>query len=178
MRVARRVAPTVSCTAIAACAALLAAACALPATAQHYPAKAVRIVVPYTPGGGIDLLARLVAAQLTEMWGASVFVDNRPGAGANLGTDLVAKSPADGHHFVIVSITLALAASAQPKPPYDAVKDLAPVMLATRAPFVLGVNPGLGAQSVKALLELARSRIGNSMRHTGVSSPLAAPVKR
>lgn len=167
--------------AVALCLGLLASLGTQPAAAQQYPERAVRIVVPYTPGGGIDLLARLVSAQLTQMWGRPVQVDNRPGAGANLGTDLVAKSAPDGYNFVIVSNTIALAASAQPKPPYDALKDLAPVLLATRAPFVLGVNPKVGAQSVKGLLEVARARPGGlnfASAGQGTSTHLAIELLR
>jgi len=130
------------------------------ASAQQYPTKPVRIVVPYTPGGGIDVLARLVSAKLTEMWGQSVYVENRPGAGANLGVDLVAKSAPDGYSFVIVSNTVALAASSASKPSYDLFKDLTAAALATRAPFVLGVNPKAGATTVKGLLDVAKNRPG------------------
>ena len=136
-----------------------AAACAQPGTA--YPVKPVRFVVPYTPGGGTDLMARALAARMTENMGQSVIVDNRAGAGGNLGMEFVAKSPPDGY-------TIALALTAQyavnpalyPKLPYDPVKDYAPVMLVARNPYVLVVHPTVPAKSVKELLALAKARAG------------------
>jgi len=126
--------------------------------AQAYPNKPVRIVVPYTPGGGIDVAARLVAAKLTEAWGQSVVVENRPGAGGNIGVDVVAKSPADGYSFVMVANTVALATASGQKLSYDLMKDLTPVVIVSRAPFVLTVNPRIGAQNVQGLLAVAKSR--------------------
>lgn len=131
-----------------------------PSLAQQYPTRPVRLVVPYAPSGGIQVLARLLGDKLTDIWGKSLVIENRPGGGANVGTEHVAKSPPDGYTFVAVSSTVALAASATPKPNYDVLKDLAPVVLATRAPFVLSVNPKVGATTVKGLLEAAKARPG------------------
>lgn len=128
--------------------------------AQQYPTRPVRLVVPYAPSGGIQVLARLLGDKLTDVWGKSVVIENRPGGGANVGTEHVARSPPDGYTFVAVSSTVALAASASPKPNYDVLKDLATVVLATRAPFVLSVNPKVGATTVKGLLEAAKARPG------------------
>jgi len=147
-------------TALACLATTLGMVHALPAAAQGFPNRTVRIVVPYTPGGGIDVLARLLGAKLAESWGQPVVIENRPGAGANLGTDMVAKAAPDGYSWVIVSNTLALAASSGAKLPYDPLKDLAPAILATTAPFVLAINPRLGTTTVKGLLEVARTRPG------------------
>ncbi len=140
---------------------MLCAAAACAQTGTAYPVKPVRFVVPYTPGGGTDLMARALAARMTENMGQSVIVDNRAGAGGNLGMEFVAKSPPDGY-------TIALALTAQyavnpalyPKLPYDPVKDYAPVMLVARNPYVLVVHPTVPAKSVKELLALAKARAG------------------
>lgn len=154
-RAARRLIDAACCSAVLA--SLLLAA---PVAAQQFPTRQVRIVVPYTPGGGIDVLARLLGSKLAEAWGQPVVIENKPGAGANLGVDMVAKSPADGYSYVIVSNTLALTASSGAKLPFDPLKDLAPALLATHAPFVLGVTPKLGATNMKTFLEAARARPG------------------
>ena len=125
-----------------------------------WPSRPVRIVVPYTTGGGIDVVARLLGQKLGEAWGQPVVIENRPGAGASLGPSQVAKSPPDGYSFVIVSNTFALSASSRARPPYDPLKDFTPVMLATRAPFVLAVNPDLHAGNVQDLLAIARNKLG------------------
>jgi tripartite-type tricarboxylate transporter receptor subunit TctC len=126
-----------------------------------YPMKPLRFVVPYVPGGGTDLMARALAQRMSESMGQSVIVDNRAGAGGNLGMELVAKSPPDGY-------TIALALTAQyvvnpalyPKLPYDPVRDYAPIMLVARNPYVLVVHPTVPANSVKELLTLAKARAG------------------
>ena len=142
-------------------AAALTGLCAAPiANAQQFPTRQVRIVVPYTPGGGIDVLARVLGQKLSEMWGQPVVIDNKPGAGSHLGTDSVAKSAPDGATWVIVSNTMALAAAAGTKLPYDPLKDLAHAVLATRAPFVLAATPKLGATTLKQFLDAARAKPG------------------
>jgi tripartite-type tricarboxylate transporter receptor subunit TctC len=151
----------------AACA-LLALACAAPALAQTastasgpaYPVKPVRIVVPSSPGGGLDFIARAVGQHLTAAWGQSVVVDNRAGAGGTLGPDLVAKAAPDGYTLLVVSATFAVNPSVYPKLPYDSVKDFAPVILATTQPQVLVVNAGVPAKSLKDLIALARAKPG------------------
>jgi tripartite-type tricarboxylate transporter receptor subunit TctC len=157
------------------CVALLASASG--ASAQDtWPARPVRIVVPYTPGGGIDVLARILGQRLGEAWGQPVVIENRPGAGGTIGPAQVAKSASDGYSFVIVSNTFALGASGAAKQPYDALKDFAPVILATRAPFVLGVYPGLHVKDVRELLALARSKPGGlnfASAGTGTGTHLA-----
>lgn len=142
------------------CIALTAMVAPTLASAQQYPTRPVRLVVPYAPSGGIQVAARLLGEKLTEMWGQSVIIENRPGAGANLGTDMVAKSAPDGYTFVIVSSTVAIAASITPKPNYDVLKDLTPVVLLSNAPFVLAVSPKLGVSNVKAMLDVARTKPG------------------
>jgi tripartite-type tricarboxylate transporter receptor subunit TctC len=142
--------------------ALAMASCAANAqSGAAYPVKPLRFVVPYTPGGGTDLMARALAARMAENMGQAVIVDNRAGAGGNLGMEFVAKSPPDGY-------TIALALTAQyvvnpalyPKLPYDPVKDYAPIMLVARNPYVLVVHPTVPAKSVKELLSLAKARAG------------------
>src|SRR4051812_19674149 len=99
------------------------------AQAQSFPSKPVRLIVPLAPGGPSDILARTIAAKMSEGLGQSVVVDNRPGAGGVVGTDIVAKSPPDGYTLILVSNSLAINASLQPKLPYDTLRDFAPVAL-------------------------------------------------
>jgi tripartite-type tricarboxylate transporter receptor subunit TctC len=136
--------------------------CAMPTGhAQNYPTKPIRIVVPFAPGGGGDLVARTVAAKLTEGLGQPVVVDNRAGAAGSIGADIAAKSPPDGHTLLLGSNgPLAINPSLYAKLPYDAARDFAPVSLVTVMPFVLVVHPALPARTVKELIALARSRPG------------------
>ena len=144
---------------------LLFAAAALPATAQtspsSWPARPVRLVAPYAAGGPIDISARLLAARLQESLGQPVVVENRPGAGGNIGVDLIAKGPADGYNLVMSAIaTLAINPSLYPSLPYDPLKDLRHVTLLVQVPNVLIVANDLPAKSVKELVALARERPG------------------
>lgn len=125
-----------------------------------YPARPIRIVVPSSPGGGLDITARVLAQKLTAAWGQSVVIDNRAGAGGTIGPDLVAKSAPDGHTLLIVSASFAVNPSVYPRLPYDSVKDFAPVILATTQPQVLVVHPSVAARSVKELVALAKARPG------------------
>ncbi len=137
------------------------AAAAFHAAAQAWPARPIRLVVPYAPGGPLDLSARLVAAKLQESLGQPVVPDNRPGAGGNIGVDLVAKSPPDGYTLVISAIaTLAINPSLYPALPYDPLKDLRHVTLLVQVPNVLIVANDLPAKNVKELIALARERPG------------------
>jgi tripartite-type tricarboxylate transporter receptor subunit TctC len=140
---------------------LAALSCAAPVQAQAYPSKPIRIVVPFTPGGFNDQLARVVGHKLTERWGQPVVVDNRPGGGTVIGTDLVAKAPADGHTLLVVSFAFAVLPSLQSRLPYDTVKDFAPIVLAASTPNFLVTAPGLAARSVKELLALAKAKPGS-----------------
>lgn len=129
--------------------------------AQTYPSKPVRFVVPFAPAGGSDLVARTVAAKLTEALGQPVVIDNRAGAAGNIGTDVVAKAPADGHTLLLGSNgPLAINPTLYAKLPYDAVRDFAPVSLVTVMPFVLVAHPSLPVKSVKELVALAKARPG------------------
>jgi tripartite-type tricarboxylate transporter receptor subunit TctC len=129
-----------------------------PAIAQNYPTKPIRLIVPFGPGGGTDLIARTLSQRLTEALGQSVVVDNRAGAGGVIGADLVAKAPPDGYTLVMgtpgpLTINPALVA----KMPYT-LADFAPVALTTISPFMLVVNPAVPAKSVKELIALAHSK--------------------
>jgi tripartite-type tricarboxylate transporter receptor subunit TctC len=131
------------------------------AFAQSYPSKPIRLVVPYPPGGPLDIMARALGQKLTEAWSQPVVVDNRAGAGGNIGADLVAKSPADGYTLLMGAVaTHAINPSLYGKIPYDPVKDFAPVALVAQVPNILVVNPSVPARSVRELIELARARPG------------------
>jgi len=141
--------------------ALVAGGVAATAVAQSYPAKSIRLVVPYPAGGGTDLTARPIGQKLTELWGQSVIIDNRPGGSGMIGADVVAKSAPDGH-TVLVSASMEVSANVAlfKNMPYDPVKDFQPVTLATISPLILMVHPSLPVKSVKELVALARARPG------------------
>jgi tripartite-type tricarboxylate transporter receptor subunit TctC len=131
------------------------------ALAQSYPVKAVRVIVPYPPGGGNDTLARLFAAKLSERTGQPFVVENRPGAGAMIGTEAAAKSPADGYTILLSSIaTHALSPNLYSRVPYDPVKDFAAITLLGIAPTVLVVYGELPAKSLGELLAAAKAKPG------------------
>ncbi|MGH8650131.1 MAG: tripartite tricarboxylate transporter substrate binding protein, partial [Burkholderiales bacterium] len=127
---------------------------------QAYPSGPLRIVVPFVPGGGTDIQARLIAQKLNESWGQPVVVDNRPGASGTIGTAFVAKAAGDGHTVLIVPAGYAGNPSLYKKLPYDQTRDLAPVSCLASGPLTLVVHPSLPAKSVKELIALARSRPG------------------
>jgi tripartite-type tricarboxylate transporter receptor subunit TctC len=130
-------------------------------TAAAYPAKSIRLVVPFTPGGSSDILARAIGQKLSEAWGQSVVIDNVPGAGGAIGADKVAKAPADGYTLLMGHIgTLAVNPSLFPNLPYDPIKSFAPVAWVARVPNVLVVHPGVPAKNVKELVALAKSKPG------------------
>ena len=136
---------------------------ALPApasSAQTYPSRPIRFIVPFPPGGGNDIVGRIVAQKLSESLGVSVVVDNRGGAGGTIGTDITSKAPSDGHTMLINNVSLAVNATLIEKLPFDTLRDLAPVSLLGRQPNVLVVHPGVAASSVSELLSLARSKPG------------------
>ena len=141
-------------------AAALAAACAAPAFAQTYPTKPVRIIVPFPPGQASDVIARLVGQKMSENLGQQVVIDNRVGAGGNIGSDMGAKAPPDGYTLTMATAALPISASVYAKLPFDPVKDFATVTLMTVTPLVLIVHPALPVKNVKELVALARSRPG------------------
>ena len=130
------------------------------AAAQDYPNRPLRLVVPQPPGGPTDIVARLVAQKLSERLGQQVVVDNRPGAGSNIGTDAVAKSPRDGYTLVVATVQHIVNPFLFPSLPFDPVKDFTPVTLMTKAHIVLVVNPELPVQNVKELIAYAKSKPG------------------
>ena len=140
---------------------LLLIALLLPPTAhaQNWPARTIRFIAPFPPGGGTDLNARMIAPRLSIALGQQVIVENRPGAGGMLGTELVAKSPPDGYNMVIATIgPISINPSLYSKMPYDPVKDLAPVAYTGEVPNGLVVHPALPVKTVKELIALARQR--------------------
>ena len=142
-------------------AAALVALHAIAAQAQTpYPGKPVRIVVPLAPGGNLDIVARAVAQPLGEAFGQQVIVENRPGASSLVGTQLVARAPADGYTLLAIANTFAVAPSLIPNPGYDPLKDFTGVTLTCLVPQVLVVNPALPARNVKELIALAKSKPG------------------
>ena len=143
------------------CIALIAAAtAALAQGTSAYPAKPVRIVVPFAPGGGTDITTRAVAQKLTEKLGASFVVDNRAGANGVIGVDLVAKSAPDGYSLVVITSSHAINVSIYKKLPYDLMRDLAPITEFSSQPFSLIVTPSLPAASLRELTALAKARPG------------------
>jgi tripartite-type tricarboxylate transporter receptor subunit TctC len=125
-----------------------------------YPAKPLRIVVPFAPGGSTDLMGRTIARKLNASLGQSVLVDNRPGAGGNIGTELAARAPADGYTLLVVPSSFAINPSLYQKVPYDPVKDFDPVAGIASYTLVLVAHPSVPVDSVKAVIALARSRPG------------------
>lgn len=125
-----------------------------------FPSKAVKLVVAFPAGGSTDLTARLIAAKLAERWHQPVVVENKPGAGANLGTAFVAKAPPDGHTLLLATTALTISPSVFKQPGYDATKDLAPVTLVSTIPNVLVVNPSLPVRTVGEFIAYAKDHPG------------------
>jgi tripartite-type tricarboxylate transporter receptor subunit TctC len=139
--------------------ALVLTAAATPAIAQDYPTRSIRLIIPFAPGGSNDVVGRIIANQLGEKLGKQVFVDNRPGAGGVVGSDLAAKADPDGYTLLIVSIAHAVDPWIY-KEPFDAVKDFVPVSIIATGTNVLSVNPSVPVHSVKELLDLAKAKPG------------------
>ena len=151
--------------------------CLLPgveASAQTYPAKPIRIVVPYPPGGTSDILARLIGVKMTENWGQQVVVENRSGANGNIGAEFVARAAPDGYTALLGDIgALAISPSVYPKLPFDPAKDFAPVTMVAYSPHILCVHPSVPVKTVKELVALAKSQPGKL--NYGASSLGSAP---
>ncbi|MCW5574789.1 MAG: tripartite tricarboxylate transporter substrate binding protein [Burkholderiales bacterium] len=142
--------------AVSACAAYAPAA-----SAQTYPDRTIRLVVPFSAGGALDVVGRILAQKMTESLGKQVMVDNRAGAGGNIGAEYVAKAAPDGYTLLMSSVTtMAINMSLTPKPPYDFERDYAPVSLNAAAPLTLMTHPALPARSVKEFIAIARARPG------------------
>ncbi|MDH3288239.1 MAG: tripartite tricarboxylate transporter substrate-binding protein, partial [Betaproteobacteria bacterium] len=140
--------------------AALFASLAVPAGAQNYPTRPVRMVVPFSPGGGSDITGRILATGLSETLGQTIVVDNRPGAGSTLGWNIVSQSTPDGYTTLLGNISAAFNTALYKKLPYDAIRDFTPVSLVTQQPNMLVANPAFAAKSFKEFLSLAESQPG------------------
>jgi len=130
------------------------------ATAQSYPAKPVRIIVGFTPGGGVDINARLLAPKLAEYLGQQFIVDNRPGAGTNIANELVAKSAPDGYTILINTAAVAINMSLYKKVNFDTLRDFAPISVFSQSPNVLVIHPSVPVKNVRELVALAKAKPG------------------
>jgi len=140
-------------------AALASAAIGLPASAQNYPTKPIRMIVGFAPGGGTDTTARAISAKLNDLLGQQVIIDNRPGAAGNIAADLVAHANPDGYTLLMGTIAaLAINPSLYAKLPFDSIKDFAPIIQAVDSTNVLSLHPSVSANSVKELIALAKSK--------------------
>jgi tripartite-type tricarboxylate transporter receptor subunit TctC len=148
--------------ALGAAVALLASMLALAgdAAADAYPARAVRLIVPFAAGGPTDVIARIVAQKLSESWGQQVVTENIPGAGGNIGVTMAAHAPPDGYTILVVSTGFIVNPSMYAKISYDPVKDFAPITLVAASPNVVSVNPGFPAKSMRELVELVKANPG------------------
>jgi tripartite-type tricarboxylate transporter receptor subunit TctC len=127
---------------------------------QAYPIRPVRMIVPFAAGGNTDITARAIGAKLSEVFGQQVVVENRPGGATNIGTELVATAPPDGYTILMGGATNAINMSTQSKPPYDTLRDFAPVILCVKGANVLSIHPSLPARNLKELIALAKARPG------------------
>jgi tripartite-type tricarboxylate transporter receptor subunit TctC len=135
--------------------------CAAPvaAAADNYPSRSVRIIAPFPPGSGVDIIARVVAQGLSDAWKQTFVVDNRPGAGGTIGSDIVAKAQPDGHTLLLGNVsTLAIAPNLYRKLPYDPVRDFAPITLITTMNSVLVVHPSVPARSLREFVALGKAK--------------------
>jgi tripartite-type tricarboxylate transporter receptor subunit TctC len=157
--------------------ALLFSAVAWNATAQNFPAKPVRLIVPFAAAGPADIQARLIGPKLTEAWGQPVVVENRAGGNTIIATELTARTDPDGHTVLVVSAGFAINVSLYAKLPYDSLRDFAPVTQLTSGPAIVVVHPSLPVRSVKELIQLARSRPGQlTYASAGLPSQLAVEL--
>lgn len=136
------------------------AAGAFNAAAQGYPSRAIRVVIPYPPGGGSDMLIRPIAARVSELIGQQLIMDNRPGGGSTIGTQIAAKSAPDGYTALIVDLAYYANPALLAKLPYDSTRDLAPVVNLASSASILVVHPSLPARTLKELIALAKARPG------------------
>ena len=141
------------------------------AWAQSYPAKPVRVIVPFAPAGPADVLARLMMSKLTQSLGQQFYIENQAGAGGNLGMGAAARAAPDGYTIAVVSTSLVVNPSLYPKIPYDPYQDFAPVTLAAISPNVLVVHPSIPANNVKGLIAFLKAKPGKySFAHSGVGT--------
>jgi tripartite-type tricarboxylate transporter receptor subunit TctC len=148
------------------------AAAAFSATAQDYPTKSIRLIVPFGPGGPRDVQARLIGAHLTKVWGQTLIVDNRGGANGIIGTELAARADADGYTLLMISAGFAVNATLYPKLPYDSLRDFAPVAPLSTGPGIVVVTPSLPVKSIAELIDTARThRIDLFYASSGTGAP-------
>ena len=145
---------------------------ALAQSAASYPTKPIRYIVGYTPGGTADMLARAVGQKLTEAWGQQVIVENRPGAGTNIGTEIAAKSPPDGYTLFMPTVANVINPTLYPKLNFDLMRDFVHITNFAKVPGIVVVHPSVPAKNVKELIALAKAH-PNELRHgsTGIGSP-------
>lgn len=162
---------------------LLLAAFAAAGAVQHavaaYPERPIRLIVPFAPQGPNDVLARLVGARLTDTWGQQVVVDNRPGAGTIIGTELLVRSQPDGYTLLMISASTAVNPTLKKKLPYDTLKEIAPLVQLASSPTVLVVHPSVQATSISELVALAKARPGGltfASGGTGTTTHLAGEL--
>ena len=150
-----------------------------PGAAQWFPSKPIRWIVPFPPGGAADIISRAIGRKLSEAWGQQIVIDNRPGAGGNVGTEIAARAAPDGHTVIVVPATFTTSPSLYRNLPFDPVKDFTPVTLISSSPLILVVHPSLPVTSVKQLITLARARPGQinyASSGVGASAHLAAEL--
>ena len=140
---------------------------------SNFPTRPVRMINPYTPGGSVDLNARTMAVGLSELWGQQVIVDNRPGAGTQIGTELVVRAEPDGYTMLCTSSAIAINPGIYKNMRYDSVRDVLPTALISNSPSFLVVHPGVPAKTVKELIALARAQPGQL---TGASSGVGTTI--
>jgi tripartite-type tricarboxylate transporter receptor subunit TctC len=153
---------------------------AFAATTETYPVKSIRIVVPFTPGGSNDLVARVLSQKFHEAWGQPVIIDNRPGGGSTIGIDAVVRAAPDGYTLLSTSGGIAINVSLY-KLPFDPVKDLAPVILLAQMPYLIGVHPSLPVKNTRDLIALAKAQPGKlafSSSGAGTSAHLTMEMFR
>jgi tripartite-type tricarboxylate transporter receptor subunit TctC len=163
----------------AACAAVLFMAGAVHAQPAGYPSKSIRFILPFPPGGGTDTLARIVGQKLGETVGQTVVMDNRPGAGANIGAEIAAHAAPDGHTLLMGNVAHAVNMTLYSKPGYDLAADFAPITLLASTPNILVVNPSVAAKSVQELIVLAKAKPGQlnyASSGSGSSAHLASEL--
>lgn len=139
---------------------LLAALAPATIAAQEYPAKPIRWIIPYPPGGTSDFLARLIGQKMTESWKQTVIIDNRTGANGNIGTEAAARAPGDGYTMLLVATTFAMNPSVYPNLPFDSERDFTAVTMILWQPYLLSVHPSLPVTSMKQLIALAKAKPG------------------
>lgn len=142
----------------------------------HYPSKPVRMVIPYAPGGGVDIVGRFIGAKLAEEYKQQFIADNRMGGGGTVGNDIVAKAPADGYTLLAMNSALTYLPALYPKAPYDTLRDFAPITLIGTTPSVLVVNPAVPAKSTRELIALMKAKPGQINYAAGVGGTLHLAV--